>query len=185
MPKACLLNIASWSRVPIIGPDACASVDVSPRRPSYCRVQIVKPLAKMAFKSYSSRGINRSQIFLPNSSNSTPEYWTFDFHVDVVEWAHDSLDPILIDFRKELFDCLLRLRWRWVRSYRCTGSGGVCGRRLRRSMKEKEFDIWTFVRSRCAAVKGTLTSTGHEAGNVIVVETIDAFEIPVSSCQYI
>ena len=30
-------------------------------------------------------------------------------------------------------------------------------------------------------LKGTLTSTCHEAGNVVVVETIDAFEIPVPS----
>jgi hypothetical protein len=51
-----------------------------------------------------------SQVFLACGSNSTPEHRTLDFHIDLVEWVHNSLNPVLVDLCKEQLDCLLRLR---------------------------------------------------------------------------
>jgi hypothetical protein len=52
---------------------------------------------------------NPSKILLPSSLHPTPKHRTLDRHIDVIEWTHDSLDPVLIYFLEELLDCFLGL----------------------------------------------------------------------------
>lgn len=93
-----------------------------------------------------------------------PEYGTFDLHVHFVKRIHDSFDPVFVDLHEEVLDGLLgggaggirRDGGRGARGTRAgAGEGGL--------VKEEEFDI----------------GAGDEAGNIVVEELVDHFEVPI------
>lgn len=73
-----------------------------------------------------------SQILLPSGCDSGPEDRAAHLHVDLVEGAHDSLDPVLVHLREELLDGLLGLRGCWVGTDGRAGARSVGGSRLGR-----------------------------------------------------
>jgi len=77
-----------------------------------------------------------SQILLPAAATLGPEDRAAHLHVDLVEGAHDSLDPVLVHLREELLDGLLGLRGCWVapmdvleREVLAEAGWGACRRR--------------------------------------------------------
>lgn len=126
----------------------------------------------------------QSQILLPSRGNPRSEDRTLDFHIDLVERTHDSLDPVLVDLSEELLNRLFRLRGHWVRCNGGAGAAGARGRGLGRRVQEEEFDVCkgrlsVLLRS-AGEGKGreVRTAARHEARYVVIVEAIDAFEIP-------
>lgn len=107
-----------------------------------------------------------SQIFATRSCNTLAEDGATNFHVDVVERAHDGLDPRLVDLEHEGTHGLLGL---WTRRVRGNGRGRRAGIRGGRDggggrlVQEHELDV----------------PARQETGDVVVKETVDALEIPM------
>lgn len=111
------------------------------------------------------------KIFPPSSSDSRPKDGTPDLHIRFVERVHDGLDVVIVDLIEEILDSLLSLRARRVgadggRAARCRAPRRGCGGRL---VQEQELDV-----AGCS-----------EAGDVVVEELVDDFEIPGSVSVYL
>ena len=66
----------------------------------------------------------RLEVLLRRCDNTTSEHWTLNFHVNLVEWAHDCLDPMLVNLREEQSDCFFGLWGRGIGGNGCRGSRG-------------------------------------------------------------
>lgn len=107
---------------------------------------------------------NYSQVFLARSNNPLLEDGTLHLHVGLVERTHDGLDPVFVDLEKEVLDGLFRSRAGGVggdRGGRARSGGAGAG--ARGLMQQEELDV----------------GAGNEAGDVVVEELIDHFEVPI------
>ena len=90
----------------------------------------------------SASSMLRLQVLFCRCNNTASEDRAPNLHIDLVERAHDCLDPVLVNFGEEQSDCLFGLWRRGIRRNGCRSSRGHGANWLGWCMEEKELHVF-------------------------------------------